>query len=160
MLPLVLAIVLSSNELSLHSATAQVTEIAKESDIEQRDAREIAELVAEQFAAWNRRDIDAYMKLFWMSPLLIFAVEGEVWIGWDQVKANLLQEYSDRERMGISSLERLETYIVSPETATTIERWSRMSGSRKVSGFTTSAWHKFASVWRIITGHSSVLETQ
>ena len=160
MLPVVLAITLNLSELASSSSTIPGMDALMGSEAQRSDTEEIADLVARQFAAWNRRDIDGYMKVFWGSPLLIFAVEGEVWVGWDQVKANLLQEYSDRERMGNSVLERLQTNIVSTETALTVEWWSIMFGATKVRGFTTSAWYKFSNGWRIIEGHTSVLETQ
>jgi hypothetical protein len=160
MLPVVVAIVLNSSELAPSRATLLRTSTAQGSDVQRSDAEEIANLISQQFAAWNRRDIDGYMKPFWLSPKLIFAVEGEVWTGWDQVKANLLQEYSDPERMGNSILERLQTSIVSPETGMSVEWWSISFGVTKVRGFTTSVWHRFPVGWRIIEGHTSVLETQ
>jgi hypothetical protein len=160
MFPVVVAIALNSSELAPVDATLQKTSAAQGSDVQHSDAEDIANLVEQQFAAWNRRDIDGYMKPFWASSKLIFAVEGDVWTGWDQVKANLLQEYSDPERMGNSLLERLQTSIVSAETAMSVEWWSITFGVTKVRGFTTSVWHKFPVGWRIIQGHTSVLETQ
>jgi hypothetical protein len=160
MFPIVVAIALNSNELTPSHATVARTSSVQHSDVQRNDVDEIADLVAQQFAAWNHRDIDGYMKPFWFSPQLIFAVEGEVWIGWDQVKANLLQQYSDTERMGNSILERLQTSIVSPETAMSVEWWSIAFRVTKVRGFTTSVWHRFPVGWRIIQGHTSVLETQ
>ena len=160
MLPVVLAITLTSSELVSSSSTIPGMDAPMGSEVKRSDTEEIADLVKRQFAAWNRHDIDGYMKVFWGSPLLIFAVEDEVWVGWDQVKANLAQEYSDRERMGNSILERLQTNMVSAEVALTVEWWSIMFGATKVRGFTTSTWHKFSNGWRIIEGHTSVLETQ
>ena len=160
MLPIVLAITLNSSELVSNSSPIPGIVAPMGSEVQRTDAEEIADLVTRQFAAWNRHDIDGYMKVFWGSPLLVFAVEGEVWVGWDQVKASLIHEYSDRERMGNSMLERLQTNIVSTETALTVEWWSTMFGVAKVRGFTTLVWHKFSNGWRIIEGHSTVLETQ
>ena len=160
MFPVVLAITLNSSELLSSSSTIPGMGVPMGSAVQRSDTEEIADLVARQFAAWNRHDIDGYMKVFWGSPLLVFAVEGEVWVGWDQVRANLIHQYSDRERMGNSMLERLQTNIVSTETALTVEWWSTMFGATKVRGFTTSAWYKFSNGWRIIEGHTSVLETQ
>ena len=160
MLLVAVAIAMNLSELVPSCATVVRISAAQGSEVQRSDTEEIANLVAQQFAAWNRRDIEGYMRVFWLSPKLIFAVEGEVWTGWDQVKANLLQEYSDPERMGNSILERLQTNIVSPETAMTVEWWSITFGVKKVRGFTTSAWHRFQVGWRIIQGHTSVLETQ
>jgi hypothetical protein len=160
MFPVVVAIALNSSQLVPVGAALQRTAATQGSDVQHSDAEDIANLIEQQFAAWNRRDIDGYMKPFWVSPKLIFAVEGEVWTGWDQVKANLLQQYSDPERMGNSLLERLQTSIVSAETAMSVEWWSITFGVTKVRGFTTSVWHRFPVGWRIIQGHTSVLETQ
>ena len=160
MFPVVLAITLNSSQLVSSSPTITGMAARMGSEVQRSDAEEIADLVALQFAAWNHHDIDGYMKAFWGSSRLVFAVEGEVWVGWDQIKANLIHEYSDRERMGNSMLERLQTNIVSTETALTVEWWSTMFGATKVRGFTTSAWYKFSNGWRIIEGHTSVLETQ
>ena len=160
MLPVLLAITLNSSQLVSSSSPVPGMVAPMGSEVQRSDAEEIADLVARQSAAWNHHDIDGYMKVFWGSPLLVFAVEGEVWIGWDQVKASLIHEYSDRERMGNLMLERLQTNIISTETALTVEWWSIMFGVTKVRGFTTLAWHKFSDGWRIIEGHTSVLETQ
>jgi hypothetical protein len=160
MFPVVLAITLNSSQLVASSSPVPGMVAPTESEVQRSDAEEIADLVGRQSAAWNHHDIDGYMKVFWGSPQLIFAVEGEVWIGWDQVKASLIHEYSDRERMGNLMLERLQTNIISTETALTVEWWSIMFGVTRVRGFTTLAWHKFSNGWRIIEGHTSVLETQ
>ena len=160
MFPVVLAITLNSSQLVSSSPTITGMAARMGSEVQRSDAEEIADLVALQFAAWNHHDIDGYMKAFWGSSLLVFAVEGEVWVGWDQIKANLIHEYSDRQRMGNSMLERLQTNVVSAETALTVEWWSITFGVTKVRGFTTAAWHKFSNGWFIIEGHTSVLETQ
>ena len=122
------------------------------------DAEQIAALIAQQFDAWNARDINGYMQVFWHSPLLVYISAECIWSGWDQVKANVERQYPDKNTMGHAVLERLQTNVISPETATTIEWWTVYFPSAKVLGFTTSAWRKFPEGWRVIEGHTSTLE--
>lgn len=127
-------------------------------EAQQPDAQQIASLLAQQYAAWDAKDIEGYMQVFWRSPLLVYVTEGAIWTGWDQVKANVERQYPDKNNMGHPVLERLQTNVVSPETATTIEWWTVYFPAAKVRGFTTSTWRKFSEGWRMIETHTSTLE--
>ena len=122
------------------------------------DAQQIASLLAQQYAAWNARDLDGYMQAFWHSPLLVYISEETVWTGWDPVKANLERTYQNKDTMGHAVLERLQTNVISPETATTVEWWTVYLPAAKVHGFTSSPWRKFPEGWRIVEGHTSALQ--
>ena len=122
------------------------------------DAEQIASLLAQQYSAWNSHDIDNYMQVFWRSPLLIYVTEGTIWTGWDQVKANVERNFPNKASMGHAILERLQTNVIAPDTATTIEWWTVYFPAAKVHGFTTSTWRKFPEGWRVIEIHTSTLE--
>ncbi len=125
----------------------------------QTDEQQIAALIAQQFAAWNARDLDGYLAPCWRSPLLIYAVDGSVWTGWDEVRARVARDYPDPAAMGKPVLERLQTNVLSPEMATTLEWWTVYFPGSKVRGFTTSAWRKVPGEgWRIVVVHTNTAE--
>ena len=125
---------------------------------QQSDAQQIAALLAQQYAAWNARDLDGYMRVFWRSPLLVYITEGAVYTGWDQVRANIQRDYPDKNAMGNAVLERLQTNVISSGTALTIEWWTVYFRAAKVRGVTSSTWCKFPEGWCVIHVHTAALD--
>jgi uncharacterized protein (TIGR02246 family) len=122
-------------------------------------ATEIAALIAQEFAAWNARDLDAYMAVFWHSPQLLYIVQESVWLGWDEVRAKVAREYPNGINMGHPVLDRLQTNVLSAEMATTVEWWTVYFAAARVRGFTSSTWRRLPEGWRIVEGHTSAVET-
>src|SRR5207248_1230176 len=94
------------------------------SQAQQTDAQQIATLLSQQYAAWDARDLEGYLAVFWRSPLLVYIVQQSIWMGWDDVHAHLEREYPDKNAMGHPVLERLQTNLVDAGTATTVEWWT------------------------------------
>jgi uncharacterized protein (TIGR02246 family) len=125
---------------------------------ESNDVQAITALINDQYAAWNRRDLDGYMVPFWQSPKLIFVSEGRVSRGWAEVKARMEQNYPDRNLMGIAIADNVQVSVLTDDTAMTIERWTVRFTRESVSGITTSSWRKFQEGWRIVGGQSDSVD--
>ncbi|HEY0793359.1 MAG TPA: hypothetical protein VGD78_20015 [Chthoniobacterales bacterium] len=123
------------------------------------DELEIKGLLAQQYTAWNARDIEGYMVAFWRSPLLLYGVQSSVWTGWEDVRSHLNRDYPDKNAMGNVALDRLKTTLLDKDTATTVEWWTDSFPRTKVRGFTISTWRKLPEGWRIIQGSTSATET-
>ncbi len=117
---------------------------------------EIRSLVASQYAAWDARNIDAFLGTYWRSANLVYVVEGAVTIGWDDVRGRLTRQYPTREAMGHPILESLEVHPVSMENAGTVEWWTVVFPQARVRGNTANAWHHFPEGWRIVQTCTSV----
>jgi uncharacterized protein (TIGR02246 family) len=123
-----------------------------------KDVQAITSLINDQYAAWNRHDLDGYMMPFWRSPKLIFVSEGRVSQGWAEVKARMEQNYPDRNMMGIAGADSIQVSLLTDDSAITIERWTVRFTHESVSGVTTSSWRKFQEGWRIVGGQSDSVD--
>jgi ketosteroid isomerase-like protein len=156
MLPWILAFSLSASPLqetdpgSLSPSTATPNFSA--------EVKTITQVIANQYQAWNARDIDGYMAAFWRSPLLIYVVDSDVLIGWDNAYGLIRREFPPGQDAGNASLERLQVNVASPDVAVSVEWWTVHFRGADVHGNTTSAWKKFPEGWRAVECHTSSAE--
>jgi ketosteroid isomerase-like protein len=125
----------------------------------QKDVQAVTQVLNDQYAAWNRHDIDAYMTAFWQSPNLIFVTEGQVCLGWQDTNAMFQRNYSNRELMGIAIPERIQVNVISDDSAITLEWWTVRFKKTNVHGLSTASWRKFSEGWRIVENHTSTAES-
>jgi len=124
-----------------------------------KDVQAITQLLNDQYAAWNRHDIDAYLAPFWQSPRLVYVAEGQVCFGWQEVRATMIRNYPDLNSMGTAIPERIHVDLLNGDSATTVEWWTvRMKGAN-VHGISTSSWKKIQEGWRIVEVQSSSFDS-
>src|SRR5713226_4570053 len=70
--------------------------------------KDLRALLNEQAEAWNRGDIDGFMKGYWKSPDTVFVGSCGVQRGWDAVLARYKKSYPDRAAMGHLTFSGLE----------------------------------------------------
>src|SRR5438046_667464 len=73
--------------------------VAEVAPTQESDAQQIATLLERQYASWDARDFDGYMAFFWRSPRLVYITEESVWLGWEQVRANVERQYPNKSAM-------------------------------------------------------------
>src|SRR5260370_16673609 len=61
--------------------------------------KDLRALLSEQAEAWNRGDIDGFMKGYWKSPDTVFVGSAGVQRGWDAVLARSKKSYPARAAM-------------------------------------------------------------
>src|SRR5687768_235355 len=62
---------------------------------------EIRAVMDAQTAAWNRGDIDGFMRGYWNSVDLVFASGANVTRGWQPTLERYKKNYDSREKMGV-----------------------------------------------------------
>jgi hypothetical protein len=122
----------------------------------QADVQAITQLLNDQYAAWNRQDIDGFMIPLWQSPSLVYVSEGQFCLGWQEAKAMIERSYADRSSMGTAVPERIQINFVSSDYATSIDWWIVRFKTTSVRGISTDAWRKFTEGWRIVETHATV----
>jgi ketosteroid isomerase-like protein len=115
------------------------------------DVRAIETLLRAQDAAWNRGDIDAFMRGYVHSPDLRFASGGTVTRGWDATNARYKTRYATPEKMGQLSTTDYEIDILSADAAVAHGRWSLDRAGDKPSGLYTLVLRKASGEWRIVS---------
>jgi len=136
---LLLALVLSV------SVTAQNSKI--ESDIRA--------VMNDQAAAWNRGDIDGFMRGYWNSPKLTFVSGANVTRGWQPTLDRYKKNYDSREKMGTLTFSDLEITVLSKDAAVVLGSWSLAREKDNPHGKFTLVFRKFKDGWRIVQDHTS-----
>ena len=116
---------------------------------------EIQSVLTAQQDAWNRGDIDAFMKGYARSPSTVFVSEDEVTRGWETVRDRYRAKYSDRAKMGTLSFSETEVTMLSPDAAVVLGGWRLKRGSDEPHGRFTLIFKRLPEGWRIVHDHTS-----
>lgn len=116
--------------------------------------KEIRKVMDDQAAAWNRGDIDEFMKGYWNSDKLVF-VSSEVTRGWQPTLDRYKKSYNSREKMGTLTFSDLEITVLAKDAAVVLGSWSLARATDNPHGKFTLTFRKFKEGWRIIMDHTS-----
>jgi beta-aspartyl-peptidase (threonine type) len=119
----------------------------------------IAAIVDEQEAAWNRGDIEGFMKSGYLqSPLLTFFSGGEDTRGFDPVLERYSKRYkSEGAEMGRLAFTKLEVVPLGDDFALARGRWDLDFDKQKdVGGLFSLVFRHPSDGWRIVHDHTSV----
>jgi uncharacterized protein (TIGR02246 family) len=115
----------------------------------------IRAVLDEQVAAWNKGDIDGFMKGYWNSPAMTFVSGNNVTKGWQPTLERYKKGYNTRAKMGVLSFSELEITILSKESALVLGRFTLERETDKPTGMFTLTFRKFKDGWKIILDHTS-----
>jgi ketosteroid isomerase-like protein len=116
---------------------------------------EIRAVLRAQEEAWNRGDIDGFMKGYARSESTTFVSEDAVRRGWENVRERYLTKYSDRAKMGLLTFSDLEITLVSADAAVVLGHWKLKRTQDRPHGRFTLIFRKTADGWRIVHDHTS-----
>jgi beta-aspartyl-peptidase (threonine type) len=116
----------------------------------------ITAVLDEQQAAWNRADVDAFMKGYWDSPELTFLGAGGMTRGWQPVLARYRKNYPGQKAMGHLDFSELEVRALGGDAALVLGRWHLKRASDELGGVFTLVFQRFPEGWRIIHDHTSL----
>jgi len=119
---------------------------------------QIRAILSEQQAAWNRADIAAFMKGYWLSPELTFAGSGGVTRGWQPVLERYRERYRDAQAMGHLDFSELEVHMLGKDAAFVLGRWRLKREKDEPGGVFTLVFQHFPEGWRIVHDHTSADE--
>jgi ketosteroid isomerase-like protein len=120
-------------------------------------AEAIHHVLDEQAAAWNRGDLEEFLRGYRHSPNLSFYSGGTVTSGWEAT----LQRYRTRyqgagHEMGKLTFSDLEIHPLSAGSAWVGGRWHlEMKNGEQTGGLFTLILRKFSEGWRIVHDHTS-----
>jgi ketosteroid isomerase-like protein len=115
----------------------------------------ILALLNEQQTAWNRGDVDGFMKGYWNSPELTFAGSSGITRGWQPVLVRYRKSYPDRQAMGHLDFSELEVRPLAKDASLVLGRWHLQRSSDELGGIFTLVFQRFPEGWRIIHDHTS-----
>jgi len=121
----------------------------------QSDSRLIHRLLTDQVEAWNRGDIDGYMKGYWNSDSTEFVGGGTIVRGYREVLARYHKSYGTREKMGKLEFDDLVIRRISPAAAIATGIWRLHRAADEPWGRFTLVIEKKPEGWRITHDHTS-----
>jgi ketosteroid isomerase-like protein len=116
----------------------------------------ITSVLTEQESAWNRGDVNAFMKGYWDSPELTFAGTSGITRGWQPVLARYQKNYPDQKAMGHLDFSHVEVRPLGNDAALVLGRWHLQRDTGELGGVFTLVFQSFPEGWKIIHDHTSL----
>lgn len=108
-----------------------------------------------QTAAWNRGDVEEFMRGYWNSNELVFVSGDSVTRGWQTTLDRYKKNYNSREKMGALKFSDVEIDVLSKNAAVVLGSWSLARAGDNPKGKFTLLFRKFKDGWRIVHDHTS-----
>ena len=120
-----------------------------------KDEQSIRHTLASQTGAWNRGDLEEFMKGYWKSDSLMFIGKSGVTYGWNNTLANYKKGYPDTAAMGKLSFTIIDVKRLSGEYYHVTGKWFLQRNIGDVNGHFTLLFKKMKGQWVIVSDHSS-----
>jgi len=116
--------------------------------------QDIQQVLADQVAAWNARNLDGFMAYYWKSEGLTFQSGPNKLRGWQTMLDRYKNNYTG-DKWGVLSFSDLEVSVLAPDAAYVLGRWKLDGTAQPLGGVFTLVFRKFPEGWRIIHDHTS-----
>jgi ketosteroid isomerase-like protein len=120
-----------------------------------KDEAAIRSIMANQVDAWNKGNIDAFMKGYWNNDSLVFIGKSGASYGYHQALANYKKNYSGPDQMGKLFFDLLRVKRLSADYYFVIGKWFLKRKAGDINGIYTLLFHKINGQWRIVVDHTS-----
>lgn len=115
----------------------------------------IRSIIDAQQAAWNRGDIDGFMKGYLHSEKTVFVSGDTVTRGWQTVRDRYRKKYATAAQMGRLTFSDLEITELSGDAAMVLGRWELTRKNDHPHGRFTLLFRLTSDGWRIVQDHTS-----
>jgi ketosteroid isomerase-like protein len=116
----------------------------------------IRAVLEEQREAWNRADIESFMKGYWHSADLTFSGTSGVTRGWEPVMQRYRERYRDAQAMGHLDFTDIEVHRLGQDAAFVLGRWHLKRATDELGGVFTLVFQRFPEGWKIVHDHTSL----
>jgi ketosteroid isomerase-like protein len=120
-----------------------------------KDEAAIRSIMANQVDAWNKGNIDAFMKGYWNDDSLVFIGKSGPSYGYNHALANYKKNYSGPDQMGKLFFDLLKVKRLSAEYYFVIGKWFLKRKAGDIDGIYTLLFRKINGQWRIVVDHTS-----
>jgi beta-aspartyl-peptidase (threonine type) len=120
------------------------------------DEAAIRAVLDAQVAAWNKGDLEGFMKGYWASPELTFFSGGQRTQGWQATLERYRKRYqAEGQEMGKLTFSDLQIELLGPDSAFVRGRWQLERKKDRPGGLYTLIFKRFPEGWRIVHDHTS-----
>jgi uncharacterized protein (TIGR02246 family) len=122
---------------------------------DERMKREVRAVLDAQVAAWNRGDIEGFMRGYAQSADTTFTSGETLTRGWQTVLDRYKKNYDTREKMGTLTFSELEIKSLGKDGAVVLGRWQLKRTADEPKGRFTLILRRMREGWRITHDHTS-----
>ncbi len=108
-----------------------------------------------QTAAWNRGDVEDFMKGYWENDSLTFIGKSGITYGWVNALKNYKKGYPDTVAMGKLDFNIITVKRLSSKYYQVVGKWHLQRSIGDLNGHYTLLFKKIKRHWLIIADHSS-----
>lgn len=119
------------------------------------DELAIKQVLEKQRTAWNRGNIEEYMKGYWQSDSLMFIGKSGPKRGYKTTLQNYKKSYPDTAAMGKLHFDLLQMKKLSAQYFHVAGKWTLQRSTGDVQGYFTLLFRKIKNNWVIVSDHSS-----
>jgi ketosteroid isomerase-like protein len=120
-----------------------------------KDEGLVRQILNEQAKAWNKGDIDDFMKGYWENDSLMFIGKSGVTYGWNNTLNNYKKKYPETAAMGKLSFDIINMKRLSFQYFHVVGKWHLQRSIGNLEGHFTLLFKKIKNNWVIIADHSS-----
>ena len=115
----------------------------------------IRQIMADQAAAWNKGNIDEFMKGYWNNDSLVFVNQSGLNYGYAQTLAGYKKRYDSPDKMGQLFFTLLSIKKLSPDYCFVVGKWLLKRKIGDVGGIYSLLFRKIDGRWQIVVDHTS-----
>ena len=119
------------------------------------EQKAILKILDDQTAAWNRGDVEVFMKGYWENDSLMFIGKSGVTYGWTNTLNNYKKGYPDTAAMGKLDFTIIKAERLSKEYYHVVGKWHLKRSIGDLEGHFTLLFRKINGHWVIVEDHSS-----
>jgi len=118
--------------------------------------RAIRQIMADQAEAWNRGNLDDFMKAgYWNNDSLVFVGQSGLTYGYNQTLDNYKKHYDTPDKMGKLFFTLLSVKQLSPNYCFVVGKWLLKRKAGDVGGIYSLLFKRVDGQWKIVVDHSS-----
>jgi ketosteroid isomerase-like protein len=120
------------------------------------DEKAIRQVLDDQVVAWNKGDLEGFMKGYWNSKELTFLSGKDLTRGWQETLERYKKRYqAEGKEMGKLAFADVVIQELAPGVALVTGKWELTLSKEKVGGRYTLIMKKLPEGWRIVHDHTS-----
>ena len=120
-----------------------------------QDKEAVLKVLNDQQRAWNRGDINDFMKGYWQSDSLVFVGRSAPMYGWQNTIDRYKKTYPDKAAMGQLTFDIIQVRILDDNNAFVLGGWLLKREKDAPGGYFTLLFRKVNGEWKIVCDHTS-----
>jgi ketosteroid isomerase-like protein len=120
-----------------------------------QDKQAILKVLETQRQAWNRGDIESYMRGYWKSDSVMFIGKAAPIYGWQSTLDRYKKAYPDKAAMGQLTFDIIQVKVLDSNNAFMLGGWHLQREKDAPGGYFTLWFRKINGEWKIVCDHTS-----